>query len=224
MSTIDWTQFEPKTIYDFVYASEEMREKIEAIVNGNISFPVAGVNGIILHGVWGTGKTTLAKILPDAIEKKFSSRETYYRYESIQSGNNGANIMVSIDHQTDIIPYASYHYIVLDEIDLLSSTAMSVLKSVMNKINTIFIMTTNNLNAVDPGVIDRSILIDFNAAPAEAWLPKVRQVLAAHNISVANDQILLPIIQAGKGSARKIMNGAAELAHKMSRPQSQNTP
>ena len=158
------------------------------------------------------------------IEKRFSSREVLVRFESIQSGNNGANIMAAIDHQTDLRAFASHHYIVLDEIDLLSPTAMSVLKSVMNKPETIFIMTTNNLNAVDPGVIDRSILIDFNAAPAEAWLPKVRQVLAVHNITVANDQILLPIIEAGNGSARKIMNGAAELAYKMLRRQSQNIP
>ena len=215
MNTIDWTQFEPKTIYDFVYASEEMREKVENIVNGNLPFPMSGRNGIILYGTWGTGKTSLAKIIPHAIEKRFSNREVLVRFESIQSGNNGANIMVSIDHQTDLISFASHHYIVLDEIDLLSTTAMSVLKSVMNKPYTIFIMTTNNINAVDPGVVDRSILIDFNAAPAEAWLPKFREVLAAHNITVANDQILLPIIQSGNGSARKIMNGAAELAYKI---------
>ena len=191
-------QFTPKTIDDFLYNSVHARETIANIVNGSVPFPYAGKNGILLHGVWGTGKSALAKILPDAIE-----------------ANKGADIMVSIDKQTDLVPFSSHHYIVLDEVDLLTEAAMSSLKSIMNKSETIFIMTTNHLNKIDRGVINRSVLVDFNAAPEGDWLVKVRQVLAAYGVTVEDDEILLNIIRPCCGSARDIMYAAHSLVSKI---------
>ena len=213
-------QFTPKTIDDFLYNSVHARETIANIVNGSVPFPYAGKNGILLHGVWGTGKSALAKILPDAIEANKSDKGTFSRYEEIKPGNKGADIMVSIDKQTDLVPFSSHHYIVLDEVDLLTEAAMSSLKSIMNKSETIFIMTTNHLNKIDRGVISRSVLVDFNAAPESDWLVKVRQVLAAYGETVEDDEILLNIIRPCCGSARDIMYAAHSLISKIKSNQS----
>jgi replication-associated recombination protein RarA len=90
-------QFQPKTISDFVYNSPQSRDIIFDIVNGTVPFPVSGKNGILLYGVWGTGKSALAKILPQAIEDRRSDKDAHSRYEEIKPGNKGADIMVSID-------------------------------------------------------------------------------------------------------------------------------
>lgn len=209
------SQFTPKTIDDFLYSSNHARETIENIVNGSVPFPYAGKNGILLHGLWGTGKSALAKILPAAIEKHRSDRDPLARYEGIKPGNKGADIMVSIDQQTNLIPFASHHYIILDEADLLTEAAMSSLKSIMNKPETIFIMTTNHLSKIDRGVINRSVLVNCNAAPDSDWLVKVRQVLAAYDVIVEDDEILLNIIRPCCGSARDIMYAAHSLVSKI---------
>lgn len=35
-------------------------------------FPFGGKTGILLHGTWGTGKTTLAELLPELLETAYS--------------------------------------------------------------------------------------------------------------------------------------------------------
>ena len=208
-------KFEPKTINDFIYSSDHSRDTIANIVNGNVPFPSSGKNGILLYGVWGTGKSALAKILPEAIEARLSDRDTLARYEVIKPGNKGADVIASIDFQTNLVSLTSYHYIVLDEVDLLTEAAMSSLKSIMNKKYSIFIMTTNYLERIDRGVINRSVLVDFNAAPANEWLFRVRQILSEYEVAIEDDQVLLDIIRPCHGSARDIIYAAHCLAVKL---------
>jgi len=44
---------------DFVL-QQLTRERLERLIDGNINFPDNGVCGIILYGLYGTGKTTMA--------------------------------------------------------------------------------------------------------------------------------------------------------------------
>jgi DNA polymerase III gamma/tau subunit len=204
-------RFVPKTINDFLYSCPRSKQTIANIVSGKLVFPQSGKNGILLHGVWGTGKSALAKILPQAIENNRSDRNAMERYEEIKPGNKGADMMAKIDNQTNFLSFASHHYIVLDEVDLLSDVAMASLKSIMNKPFTIFIMTTNHLNKIDRGVINRSVLVDFNAAPAKDWLIYVRKILAEFDIIIEDDELLLNIIKPCDGAARDIMFAVQQL-------------
>ena len=66
------------------------------------------------------------------------------------------------------------HYVVLDEVDLLTDAAKASFKALMNRTNVVFIMTTNHLNEVDPGVQNRSVLIDMNVPPPQQTLTALR--------------------------------------------------
>ena len=57
----------PQCLNDFEL-QQNSRFKLESILDATLSFPDNGVNGIILHGLYGTGKTTMANLLPGLIE------------------------------------------------------------------------------------------------------------------------------------------------------------
>ena len=58
---------QPKCLNDFALLPTS-RHKLESILDGTLSFPDNGVNGIILYGLHGTGKTTMANLFPGLVE------------------------------------------------------------------------------------------------------------------------------------------------------------
>ena len=204
MSFKDYT---PQSIGDIVFANDHDENLLMDIVNARRPFPSGGKNGILLYGINGTGKSALAKLLPDAIETAKTGNSANATVARIQHGNNGAALIQRLQAQSWTVPFgASHHYFVLDEVDLLKGQYMDQLKSVMNTDSSIFVMTTNHYTEIEMGVRDRCHCIPFNAAPSMKWLPLAKRMLADHNINTITDAALIPVIDTCNGSARKIVD------------------
>lgn len=209
--------YEPKTIDDIIFGNSESRLRIEDIVNNTEAIPSSGKSAILLYGVYGTGKTTLAKMLPNHIEYGKVKEELVWPEEFIacQQGYNGPQVMALID---GILSKASLnisglHYIIIDEVDNLTKLAQQSLKSALNTTRGVFILTTNNISQLDKGLLDRCVLVEMNAAPSSEYLELARAVVSRRGIDMT-DEDLLPTIQAANGSFRNIIHNIDRLARR----------
>jgi len=223
---------QPKCLNDFALLPTS-RHKLESILDGTLSFPDNGVNGIIFYGLYGMGKTTIARLFPGLLEttKTVASARTGHpssvtkaaktrsSYHPCIQGQNGITLINKIESMTSYVsPNASdLHYVILDEVDLLTDAAMASFKSLMNRAQVVYLVTTNHLNRIDPGVQNRSVLIDMNVPPATLWRPLLRRVYTDSGLAAPADAILDQVVEAGRGSARSIFSDVVMSANQAQR-------
>lgn len=204
---------------DFILMTHT-RNKLEAVLDGTVKFPGNGVCSLLLHGTYGTGKSTMAHLLPGWIEtcKKTNfltknlvgqvvdQMQPHYFFHECAQGQNSVTLLNNIQKATSLISlnHTGLHFVILDELDNITDAACASLKAIMNHTNVVFILTTNHLNLVDPGVVNRSILLDMDAAPTHEWAEKIKTYFHASNITPPNDEVLKRIIDSAQGSARTI--------------------
>ena len=230
--TFDIADYQPRAISDIVFGDPHAEASITDIVSGALSLPPmqGGKNGILLWGLWGTGKTTLARLLPAAIESaKTGQSGEYVHYDFIQclmGEANGPQLMRRIDGQSNFVSMnpSGFHYFVLDEVDNLTDAAQASLKAMMNKPSTVFVLTTNHVEKIEHGVRNRCVQIAMNAAAPEKWLPFARRVLAGAGIVGVSDASLIKVIAPCRGSVRDILEQLQMIVGGHSRAISSVTP
>ena len=211
----------PTSLNDIIFGNPESKLRIYDIVTGAETLPASGKSGILLYGTWGTGKTTMATMLPDAIEKGRTQEELTMSADLIrcQQGFNGPQVIDFIAKILDknSLNASGLHYIIIDEVDLLTKSAQESLKSAMNTSRCIFILTTNYIAYLDRGVLDRCVLVEMNAAKNEQLLPLAHQIATEQGVTVADEE-LLPTIKAANGSFRNITHNVERLVRRKNIP------
>ena len=205
---------EPQNLNDIIFGNPESKLRIYDIVTGAETLPASGKSGILLYGTWGTGKTTMATMLPDAIEKGRTQEELTMSADLIrcQQGFNGPQVIDLISRILDknSLNASGLHYIIIDEVDLLTKSAQESLKSAMNTSRSIFILTTNYIANLDRGLLDRCVLVEMNAAKVDQLLPLAHRIAAEQGITIPDEE-LIATIKAANGSFRNITHNVERL-------------
>lgn len=225
----------PTTLNDFLISDPVSKQTLFDILNGAIPFPAMGRNGICLWGTYGTGKTTLAKLLPNILEQsgalqdsrreqRFFIHQKYFNMTACGSGQNSVQLLNDIRLRIDggLTSYgpSGWHYEILDEADQLTANAQASLKSLMTEgRSTIFILTTNNKGSLDAGVKDRCHRIEMNKAAPQHYVPIAHDILRKlefHADAIPEDQIYA-MAEANRGSFRDFAGAVVTAANRWCR-------
>jgi len=209
------TKYQPQTIVEVVFGNDESRLLIEDIVNGVLPFPFEGKTGILLYGTFGTGKTTLARLLPESIEMGQTGQPLAFDADffGCQQGHTSTVIADTLKKQDKVLSFnaSGRNYYIFDEVDNLTKAAQAGLKTTLNSPRGTFILTTNNISQLDKGVKDRCVLVEMNAPQDSEFLPLARRIATDENV-VLNDTQLLAAISGNNGSFRSVIFNVMRLA------------
>ena len=170
---------EPRSIDDFAFSTTRDYQLLKGILDGKLPFPLGGKNGFCFWGAYGTGKTTLAKLMPVLLEAKgvmrparqnahFDARYKTYEFNRCGVSAGDADTLTAIETRCNEVHCqptdSGWNYEILDEVDLMQARTQAALKSIMTSATaTVFLLTTNHIVKLDDGIKDRCHLIEMNA-------------------------------------------------------------
>ena len=114
-----------------------------------------------------------------------------------------------LNNRMPVFHHSRHDYFVLDEVERLTIGAQQSLRSPMGLKRCMFFLTTNYLNKVDTGIINRCHLIEMNQVTTPgAYLPLGHAILANMGVkqSAINNTVLIKIASAARGSLRDYTN------------------
>ncbi|MFN5352757.1 MAG: AAA family ATPase [Burkholderiaceae bacterium] len=202
--------FTPKSVADIVVSSPQSRVTLEQLTNGQYPLPTNRSPVIVISGPDGSGKTCLARLLPQAIEDAYGSGiitddTVPYLYVDCRSGAIGRSILHKIEEMTTFVTpdNASRHYILCDEIDNLSASAQEELHQLTFRSSIVWIFTTNHRSRIDYRLLAAGIDILLDAPKDDALATLATKIAADYDISLSIDQAQ-SIAKACTGSWRQV--------------------
>lgn len=184
-------KYRPTKIENVVWANDELEAKVKRYADGRNNRP------LILHGPFGTGKTLIAGLIPKAIDGD-GVQVSRIRTAELNSSDAVQKIF-SRDRLFDhlfVPPNQRQTYTVIDEIQI-NPKASNALRITLDEMEgrDLTIMTTNELNKLDPAIRSRSEVVFVPPVPPERFLKRAQEILVSENV-LLDDKTVLEVLEA----------------------------
>ena len=177
-----WVEkYRPKTVDGYVFRDDHQRKQIATWIKDK------SIPHLLLSGVAGIGKTTLAKILINDI-----GIEDYDVLEINASRTNSVDdVRDKITNFVQMIPFGPFKVVLLDEADYLSPNAQAALRGVMEEYHATsrFILTCNYPNRIIPALHSRCQGFHVERTDITEYTARVATILVEENVEFDLDTL-----------------------------------
>lgn len=190
-------EYRPNTIDGYVFQHENQKTQISRMIEDQY------IPNLLLCGIQGSGKTTLARILINALNV-----DDMDVLEINASDKTGIDyIRETILSFTESYPIGKFKIVHLEEFDYMSHQAQGMLRAVMEQASDTcrFICTCNYVNKILPAIQSRMQVMQFKAPDQESLIVKLVEMLIAEQVEFDENDLILYIQQAYP-DVRKIIN------------------
>jgi len=178
-------KYSPKSLSEFIFPNDEVKATVMSYSTGQRQQP------LLLHGPSGTGKSQLAKLIPNAIEK---GKADIYKIKAADINNaegleklkNQKLFSLSGAFGNDVM-----NYCVIEEYEQ-KLTTISSLKVLLDDYKDIdlTIFTSNHLDKVDSAIKSRCKVIRVPPVQPARFMPLASKILKAEKVILPDEKLL----------------------------------
>jgi replication factor C small subunit len=193
-----WTEkYRPLVVDDYVFRDDAQKKQVQSWVDSG------AIPHLLFSGAPGVGKTTLAKILINALEI-----DEYDVLEINASRENSVDtIRDKITGFVQTMPFGSFKIVLLDEADYISPNGQAALRGVMETYaqTARFVLTCNYPNRVIPALHSRCQGFHIEKIDITEFTARVATVAVTENVKIDIDT-LDSYVKATYPDLRKCLN------------------
>jgi len=210
-------KYAPQTLSDVIISDLEVRYQLDSYIHGE------NIKPLILHGSYGTGKTTIAKLLPSEMEGKPVVIELL-RATEFNSISDVNDLFGCTNNFYKLFTIEGQHrnYVVSNEVNFTPKAAVAF-RDIVDEmmIATQFIFTTNNVELLDAGLLDRCTKVFVSPAQPHDWLPRIKWILKQEGVKLSDAKILnfLTTQLGANSSNRSLLRELEDVVFKIKNPQ-----
>ena len=196
MSNSLWVEkYRPDTLEGYV-GNEHILEKVKIYIENE------DVPHLLLYGVAGTGKTTLAKISTNQIDCDVM-------YSNASDENSVDAVRDKIRGFASSMGFRKWKVVILDESDYLTPNAQAALRNLMETFSksTRFILTCNYVEKVIDPIQSRCQTFAITPPSKKDVAKRLHHILTEENVNFKNEDLAI-LVNSGYPDIRRVLNAA----------------
>ena len=173
-------KYSPKSLDEFVYPNDEVKQVITQYASGEIARP------LILHGGNGCGKSLLLELLPNAIEKT-AAQVTKVRCSELNDANDVHRIFGINTKFNAMFKYNEiFDYFIIDEFNITNKKVVDALKIQLDRNlgRALTIISTNRLDLVDSGFQSRCKKLEIPPCTPSVFMPHALKIFNGEKLTI----------------------------------------